>query len=113
MRARLRRVAFVAAALLLAPALLCATGPRGISPNGRTARPAMKEGIRCFCHPAADGRGGAVRAPDAPSARALYLLDSANDHRVKLSRRLALPAASNPLGQPAPEPLVPPPLVAS
>ncbi|MDP3939417.1 MAG: hypothetical protein Q8R92_14955 [Deltaproteobacteria bacterium] len=113
MRAYKRKLSLAGAMLILAPALLCATSPRDASPAGPgtpAARINAKEGIHCFCHPAGEARSGVIRAPESLSASAHYLIALLDGRPDTVAGRLAPDSAPFAADQPAPEPLLPPPV---
>ncbi len=107
-----RKLSLAGAMLILAPALLCATSLGNFStagPSSAAARMNAGEGIRCFCHPAAE-RSGVIRAPENVSASALYLIALLDGRPDTVAGRLAPDSALFAADQPAPEPLLPPPV---
>jgi len=103
--------ALLLAVLLLAPALLCAAG-QGI-PALRDAgrRLSAAEGIHCFCHSASRGGEGSLRAPEAPSPRALYFSVDAPVLNAGGAQFLTFALLPGPPDVPSREPLTPPPIV--
>lgn len=106
----LKKLAFIAALLILAPAVLCATAPRPGAPAGASRSLRGSEGIHCFCHKPAAGTAGTIQSSEAPAARIVYLPQALITGRH--ARPGALPHARPgvPALRPAPEPLLPPPI---